>query len=88
MDMYISKESKVAKVIKDGGKERLNAITRLSNIDGFLAVDFELAGCMYRLHREINSREYIEVIYEINKYLREYMKMVYEGLAEELKNGI
>lgn len=88
MDMYISKESKVAKVIKDGGKERLNAITRLSNIDGILAVDFELAGCMYRLHREINSREYIEVIYEINKYLREYMKIVYEGLAEELKNGI
>lgn len=88
MDMYISKESKVAKVIKDGGKERLNAITRLSNIDGILVVDFELAGCMYRLHREINSREYIEVIYEINKYLREYMKMVYEGLAEELKNGI
>ena len=68
MDMYISKESKVAKVIKDGGKERLNAITRLSNIDGILAVDFELAGCMYRLHREINSRELKLYMKSINTY--------------------
>lgn len=82
---YVSKGSQIQQILERPGKVKLNPIITLYNTQGILSADYQVDGCMYRLHRNLESEQYIDIIYELNKYLREYIGTVYKGLSEELK---